>query len=107
MRTFKLIFALLILTGLVLSQAPTRAQAPAAKAAPKTPMATKAAPLGEVMRGILFPNANLLFDVQQNDPGVAKKAGSGATGGSTTETFANVYNGWQMVQAAAAALDEA
>jgi hypothetical protein len=106
MRTFKLIFALLILTAIVISQAPTRAQAPAAKAAPKTATATKPAPLGQVMRGILFPNANLLFDVQQNDPGTPKKAGSGAVAGSTTETFANVYNGWQMVQAAAASLDE-
>jgi hypothetical protein len=107
MRTFKVIFALLILTAIVVSQAPaTGAQAPA-KAAPKVATATRPAPLAVVMRGILFPNANLLFDVQQADPGAPKKKPeTGAPGASTTETFANVYSGWQMVEAAAASLDE-
>ncbi len=59
------------------------------------------------MRGILFPNSNLLFDVQQKDPGAPpKKAGSGETGGSTSETFANIYTGWQVVDNAAVALEE-
>jgi hypothetical protein len=99
--------------AIAVAQAPPPKPAPAkpaaAPAAPaKLPAATKPAPLAEVMRGILFPNSNLLFDVQQKDPGEPpKKPASGATGGSTSETFANVYTGWQVVQAAAAALDEA
>ena len=64
-------------------------------------------PLAQFMRGVLFPNANIIFDVQQSDPGAPKKAGSGEVGGSTSATFANVYSGWQMVQAAAVALEAA
>ena len=45
--------------------------------------------LAQVMRGIYFPNANLIFDVQQNDPGVAKKT-SGEPAGSATETYAGM-----------------
>jgi hypothetical protein len=57
------------------------------------------------MRGIYFPNANLLFDVQQQDPGAAPK-NSGAPGATTTETFANIYGGWQAVENAAIALGD-
>jgi hypothetical protein len=32
------------------------------------------------MRGVYFPNANLIFDVQQNDPGApTKKSDSGSS----------------------------
>ena len=44
--------------------------------------------LAQVMRDIYFPNANLNFDVQQNDPGAPKKKGGGSTG-SSTETYAS------------------
>jgi hypothetical protein len=119
MRIMSAILASLFLTATAVTvaqapkAAPKAAPAPKAPAAPqaapaaaKRPIATKPAILAEVMRGILFPNANLLFDVQQRDPGAppAKKA-TGETGGSTTETFANVYSGWQQVQAASASLD--
>ena len=55
------------------------------------------------MRGILFPNANILFDVQSNDPAAPKKTegGSGATA-----TFSNIYTGWQVVENSALALAE-
>lgn len=62
--------------------------------------------LAQVMRGIFFPNANLLFDVQARDPGApAKKFGQ--VGASATETFSNIYSGWQTVENAAIALEEA
>jgi len=118
MRIMSAILASLFLTAtaVAVAQAPKAApKAPAPKAAPAAPpapaapakraMATKPAILAEVMRGILFPNANLLFDVQQNDPGAPPKKSTGEVGGSTTETFANVYSGWQKVQAASASLD--
>jgi hypothetical protein len=57
------------------------------------------------MRGIYFPNANLIFDVQQKDPGAPPKPGGGPAG-STTETFAGIYTGWQVVENAAIALAE-
>jgi cytochrome c553 len=62
--------------------------------------------LAQVMRGIFFPNANLLFDVQARDPGVTPKK-FGDVGASATETFSNIYSGWQTVENAAIALEEA
>jgi hypothetical protein len=105
MRMISAVLASLLLTAVVaVAQAPKAA--PPAKA-PARPTATKPAQLAEVMRGVLFPNSNLLFDVQQKDPGAPPtKKPTGETGASTSETFANVYSGWQMVQAASAALDD-
>ena len=57
------------------------------------------------MRGIYFPNANLIFDVQQNDPGVPKKK-SGESTGSSTETYSGSYTGWEAVENAAVALTD-
>src|SRR5262245_46696529 len=77
------------------------------KPSPTTPP-RRSAPdgdLAQLMRGILFPNSNLLFDVQENDPGAPKKTEAG-TGGSASQTYANVYSGWQVVEGAAVALEE-
>jgi hypothetical protein len=62
--------------------------------------------LAQVMRGIFFPNANLLFDVQAKDPSAPAQK-FGAVGASATETFSNIYSGWQTVENAAIALEEA
>jgi hypothetical protein len=85
------------------AQAPAK---PAAPAAPAKPAAAAAAParltakvdgnLAQVMRGILFPNSNIIFDAQNNDP--TKKKDEGA--------FGNPYGGWQSVENAALALAE-
>src|SRR5207247_6488552 len=53
---------------------------------------------------IYFPNANLIFDVQQNDPAVPKKKAE--TGGSATDTYSNAYSGWEVVENAAVALTD-
>jgi hypothetical protein len=68
--------------------------------APK-PQATGS--LAQVMRGILFPNSNILFDVQTQDPaGLGKKeSGTGASA-----SFSGIYTGWQLVENAAIALSE-
>ena len=74
----------------------------AATAQPTRPRGT----LAQVMRGIFFSNANLLFDVQAKDPAApAKKFGE--VSASATETFSNIYSGWQTVENAAIALEEA
>jgi hypothetical protein len=76
---------------------------------PPAPARTAAAPpgtLAQVMRGIHFPNANLLFDVQHVDPGAAKQAFGGADSTSTTERFSGIYAGWQVVENAAIVLAE-
>ncbi len=60
--------------------------------------------LAQVMRGILFPNFNILFDVQSIDPANPPPA---AAGGGATANFSGIYSGWQMVENAAIALGEA
>ncbi len=60
--------------------------------------------LAQVMRGILFTNSNILFDVQSIDPDNPPPV---AAGGGATSTFAGIYAGWQVVENAAIALGEA
>jgi len=60
--------------------------------------------LAQVMRGILFTNSNILFDVQSSDP--AAPPVEAASGGGATANFAGIYGGWQKVENAAIALGE-
>src|SRR4051794_16197016 len=93
--------------GVVLAFVPAmfvaHAQAPTARPPAAKPSITPAGTLAQVMRGIYFPNANLIFDVQQNDPGAPKKAPSEAAG-SATKAYGNAYSGWEVVENAAIAL---
>ncbi len=66
--------------------------------------------LAQLMRGIFFPNSNILFTVQSHDP--AEKAAPGdaaAAGGGFNWTLwgSNLYPGWEVVDYAAIALAEA
>jgi hypothetical protein len=99
----------LLTTGLVLTflSAIAAAQAPAARPAAQKPSPSPAKPMGtlaQVMRGIYFPNANLIFDVQQNDPGAPKKK---SDSGSSTDTYSSAYSEWEKVENAAVALGAA
>jgi hypothetical protein len=107
---------LTIVSIVTLLAATTSAQAPGAKPKPAPPATAKpAAPaaqagggktignLAQVMRGILFPNANILFDVQSKDP---ETFGKKEEGGGATSTFSGIYTGWQVVENAAIALNE-
>src|SRR6185436_13345446 len=88
------------------SQAKPAAPATAKPAAPAAAQAKPAAAGGAykveapnlalLMRGILFPNSNIIFDAQNEDPAKKKEAGQ----------FGNVYGGWQSVENAALALAE-
>jgi len=63
----------------------------------------------QVMRGILFPSANLLFSVQTIDPGTRKPAANAAapTGAVDWLTWGgSVYRGWEMVDYAAISIAE-
>ena len=62
--------------------------------------------LAEVMRGILFPNSNILFDAQSNDPGAPPDETNANEGGAAAR-FAGIYTGWEQVENAAIALAEA
>ena len=60
-RVLRLVIALMLVAGTATAQ--------------QDPAPEPAGDLAEVMRGILFPNANLLFDAQMNDPGAPQATG--------------------------------
>jgi len=63
--------------------------------------------LNQVMRGILFPSSNVLFDVQTQDPGAGSKGGTARGDATTTSTrYGNVYAPWMVVDAAAISIAE-
>jgi len=65
--------------------------------------------VAQVMRGILFPSANLLFSVQSVDPGAKKPPANAAapTGAVDWLTWGgSVYRGWEMVDYAAISIAE-
>jgi hypothetical protein len=76
------------------------------QAQPPAPAASAAKPYGslaQLMRGIPFPNSNIIFDTQSTDPAAAQKP---AEGQSASAQFGGVYGGWQAVENAAIALQE-
>jgi mono/diheme cytochrome c family protein/cytochrome c556 len=62
--------------------------------------------LAQIMRGITFPNANIIFNVQIKDPGNQPKVAPGAMPFDYVNWGATVYPGWQAVDQAALALIE-
>jgi mono/diheme cytochrome c family protein len=66
--------------------------------------------MAQLMRGIFFPNSNLIFTVQTHDPGAprpAPSAGGQASGFSWVDWGAGIYSGWELVENAALALADA
>jgi mono/diheme cytochrome c family protein len=74
----------------------------------RTPPALPPGNMAQVMRGILFPSSNLLFNVQNQDPGEQKVGWSpgGPTAFSWVDWGAGIYSGWELVDYAAIALAE-
>ena len=69
-------------------------------------------PLGnmaQLMRGIFFPNSNLIFTVQTRDPGAPVKPtpDNPNAGFSFVDWGAGIYGGWQLVDNAALAIADA
>ncbi len=63
--------------------------------------------LAQVMRGILFPSSNLIFNVQNQDPGEEKVGWSpGTTSFAWVDWGAGIYSGWELVDYAAIAIAE-
>jgi hypothetical protein len=60
--------------------------------------------LNQVMRGILFPNSNILFDAQDKDPAAKPDPNDAA---AAAHPFAGTYGGWEAVENASIALAEA
>jgi hypothetical protein len=63
--------------------------------------------MSQVMRGIMFPNANILFTVQTHDPAEKKPVADVSAGGFDWFTWGGgIYSGWQSVDYAAIAIAE-
>jgi len=80
---------------------------PSAAAAGPTPAFPAVGSLNQVMRGILFPSSNVLFDVQTQDPGARSKGGTARGDATTTSSrYGDVYDAWMVVDAAAISIAE-
>jgi len=81
---------------------PSTGRAAAAKTAASGPRVY--ANLGQLMKGVLFPNSNVIFFAQSGDPTKVPQAKDAAT---ATDPLANSYGGWQAIENSALALSEA
>jgi mono/diheme cytochrome c family protein len=83
---------------------------PVAAAGMQTPFFPPAGNLNQVMRGILFPSSNIIFNVQTHDPGapLPKRPSNQAADAafSMTDWGAGIYKGWEIIDYAAVALAE-
>ena len=106
MRTLTFVTVVIALTA-VLCAAMVSAQAPAARgrgaAAPAARAQQVHANLLQVMRAILFPNSNVIFSAQTQDPGSVKKD---ADGTSSVNPLAGMYGGWQAIENSGLAIAE-
>ncbi len=96
----------LALVGFCQAQSPAPAGAKAAKA-PSSAAAMKpevAADLRQLMRGILFPNSNVIFFAQEDDPAKVTPAKDPSL---SPNPLASTYGGWAAVENSAKALSEA
>jgi hypothetical protein len=96
MRVVSVVIALSLMTGVASAQGPT-----------DEPIGN----LAQLMRGIMFPNSNKLFDLQSIEPGTELPEMSpeiseavSAVMGPASSRFASIYRGWPDVEGAAVAL---
>jgi hypothetical protein len=80
------------------------APAPEAAKAPAAPVSVAEGNLAQVMRSIMFPNSNVIFYVQSNDPTKVKQAKDAS---EATDILASTYGGWDAVENSSLALSEA
>ena len=85
---------------------PQRAAAPARAATAATgALRPPVGSLAQLMRGVFFPNSNIIFAVQQQDPGAPKGPNNVQAGSSTYFDWGQgIYTGWQVVDNAAVAI---
>ena len=80
------------------------AQAPAARGRGAVAAPQAHGNLLQVMRAILFPNSNVIFSAQTQDPASVKKD---ADGTSSVNPLAGMYGGWQAIENSGLAIAEA
>src|SRR5688572_5011496 len=81
------VFLSLLLVGACRSAPPLEAPAAPAQEVKGT--------LNQVMRGILFPNSNVIFDAQDKDPGAPADPNDAA---ASAHVFYSTYGGWEAVE---------
>ena len=91
-------------SALFLSLLLAAACAPAPAPAPAAPAQEIKGTLNQVMRGILYPNSNIIFDAQDRDP-AAEADPNDPT--AAVHVFHSTYGGWESVENASIALAEA
>ena len=88
-----------------IAMAPGASGAAAAAAAPATSFPA-VGNMNQVMKGILFPSSNILFDVQVQDPSARARTGVNSSDATLTVRYGSVYDAWTLVDVAAIALAE-
>jgi len=83
---------------------PPAASPPPAQGAAARPQSQVHGDLRQVMRGILFPNSNVVFLAQGTDPATVPKDADGTT---SVNPLASVYGGWEAIENSSIALAEA
>jgi hypothetical protein len=91
------LIASMVFAGMALAAAQ---QAPAARPAAGAATGT----VNQVMRGIMFPNSNVVFASQDTNPAELKQAADPA---AATDPLVSIYGGWAAVENASIALAEA
>jgi hypothetical protein len=103
-------FILLVWAGGCASVELSLAQSPANRAAPAqtkgggTVAAQSPATLAQLMKGVLFPNSNVIFFAQGEDPAKVPPAKDPST---ATDPLADTYGKWEAVENSALAIAEA
>lgn len=101
---------LLAAAGFVQAQGQDSQEKPPTPSGPAAPVAQAYPPVGnlaQLMRGVFFPNSNLIFTVQTHDPAAPPPppaATSTDKGFSFAAWGAGIYTGWQVIDNAAVAL---
>jgi len=81
------------------------AQTPTTSATPSTSATQVHANLNQLMRGVLYPAANVVFSAQADNPGEIKFI-PGHDPNMSTDPLTSSFGGWQAVENAALALAE-
>ena len=71
--------------------------------APATATMPIEANLGQLMKGVFYPNSNVIFFAQAGNPAEVKPGGDSST---ATDPLQSAYGGWEAVENSALALTE-
>jgi hypothetical protein len=98
-RTYRTLLTLTTLTCFAQAQTPARAPGAMPTSRPQV-----VATLGQLMRGILFPNSNVIFAAQSDNPAEVPPAKDPSM---ATNPLASTYGKWEAVENSSLAIVEA